>query len=83
VVGTKETLKALEKGEARAVLVARDAESRGLVQPVLSLSESQGIEIHYVDEMKETGVGPVESGKCGGGRSNRILNQRRWTWCLH
>ncbi|HHX86672.1 MAG TPA: 50S ribosomal protein L7Ae-like protein [Firmicutes bacterium] len=54
VVGTKETLKALEKGEARAVLVARDAESR-VVQPVLSLSESQGIEIHYVDEMKELG----------------------------
>lgn len=54
VVGTKETLKALEKREAKVVLVARDAESR-VVQPVVDLSESQGIEIHYVEEMKELG----------------------------
>ncbi len=54
VVGTKETLKALEKKEAKVVVVARDAENR-VVQPVTDLSESQGIEVHYVEEMKELG----------------------------
>jgi large subunit ribosomal protein L7A len=54
VVGTKETLKALEKGEVKAVLVARDAESR-VIAPVVDLAESQGIALHYVEEMKELG----------------------------
>ncbi len=54
VVGTKETLKALEKGEARLVLVARDAENR-VVKPVVDFSEDRGVEINYVEDMKELG----------------------------
>lgn len=54
VVGAKETLKALEKGEAKIVVAARDAENR-VIQPVLDLSESRGVEVRYVEGMKELG----------------------------
>lgn len=54
VVGTKQTLKALEKGEALLVLVARDAEEK-VSRPVVALSEAGGTEIRLVDSMVELG----------------------------
>ena len=54
VVGTKQTLKALEKGEVTAVFVARDAEDR-VIRPVLSLCESSAIEPIYVESMAQLG----------------------------
>ena len=54
VVGTKQTLKALEKGDALIVLVARDADEK-ISRPVVALSEARGVELHYVDSMLELG----------------------------
>ena len=54
VVGMKQTLKALEKGEALAVFIARDAEEK-VSRPVAALCEARGVELHYVDTMLELG----------------------------
>lgn len=53
-IGTKQTLKAVEKGLARIVYLAKDAEphvTRNLVQ----LCQEKGIEIVYVDTMVALG----------------------------
>jgi len=54
VVGTKETIKALEKGEALRVYIAGDAEEK-VIRPVVSLCEAKNIEPHYVETMTELG----------------------------
>lgn len=53
-VGTKQTLKAVEKGEAKAVFVARDAEER-VIGPLVRLCQERGVEIVWVDEMAALG----------------------------
>lgn len=54
VVGTKQTIKALEKGEVLQVFVARDAEEK-VIRPVVSLCEANNIEPQFVDSMHELG----------------------------
>ncbi|HSW36206.1 MAG TPA: ribosomal L7Ae/L30e/S12e/Gadd45 family protein [Candidatus Limnocylindrales bacterium] len=54
VVGTRQTIKALEKGEARMVFLARDAEDK-VIQPVASLCAGCAVELQYVDTMVELG----------------------------
>ncbi len=54
VVGTKQTLKALEKGEAQRVFVAGDAEDK-VIRPVVSACEAKGIDLHRVDSMARLG----------------------------
>lgn len=54
IVGTKQTLKALEKGEAVLVLLARDAEEK-LRAPVEALAGDKRIEIAYVENMSSLG----------------------------
>jgi large subunit ribosomal protein L7A len=54
VVGTKQTIKALENGEAIFVFIARDAEDK-VTQPVLALCESCNIEPQYVESMAQLG----------------------------
>lgn len=54
VVGTKQTIKALEKGSVCHVFLARDAEER-VIQPILALCEEKNIEPYYVDTMSELG----------------------------
>ncbi|MEW5783696.1 MAG: ribosomal L7Ae/L30e/S12e/Gadd45 family protein [Bacillota bacterium] len=54
VVGTKQTLKALEKGEALAVFIAGDADPK-VSGPVIALCETRGVALHYVDSMLELG----------------------------
>ncbi len=54
VVGTKQTIKALEKGEALRVYVAGDADEK-VIRPVVSLCEEKEIEPYYVDSMGELG----------------------------
>ncbi|HOB87614.1 MAG TPA: ribosomal L7Ae/L30e/S12e/Gadd45 family protein [Bacillota bacterium] len=54
VVGTKQTLKALDKGEALLVYVAKDADSK-IIQPVLALCEAKGVEVKPVDSMADLG----------------------------
>lgn len=53
-IGTKQTMKAVQKGTAQAVYVARDADDR-VVEPLLKLCEERVIEIITVDTMAELG----------------------------
>lgn len=53
-VGTKRTLKSLEKGLIKEVIIARDADLR-VVQKVKTLAEEKNIPITYVDSMKKLG----------------------------
>ncbi|MBM4235404.1 MAG: 50S ribosomal protein L7Ae-like protein [Firmicutes bacterium] len=53
-VGAKQTLKALEKGEALHVFIATDAEEK-VTRPVLAICENSGIKPHYVETMHQLG----------------------------
>lgn len=53
-VGTKQTTKAVQKGIAKAVFIAQDAEPR-IVDPLRSLCEEKGVEVVMVDSMQELG----------------------------
>ncbi len=54
IVGTKETLKALEDGRARLVFIARDA-NRDVIGPVLEMASRDQIQVAYVDCMRTLG----------------------------
>jgi len=54
VVGAKQTLKAIEKGEALHVFVAEDAEAK-VVKPLLAVCETNGIEPYYIETMQKLG----------------------------
>lgn len=53
-VGAKQTLKAIERGQAKAVYVAKDAD-RFVIDPILQLSNAKGIPIIQVDTMQSLG----------------------------
>lgn len=53
-VGTKQTQKAVEKGQARLVYIAKDAEER-ITSPLISLCKEKGVEIVVVESMIELG----------------------------
>lgn len=52
VVGTKQTLRALENGTAKIVYVAKNAQKQVTLRPV-ELAESKNIPVVYVDTMEE------------------------------
>ncbi|MDI3316701.1 MAG: ribosomal L7Ae/L30e/S12e/Gadd45 family protein [Bacillota bacterium] len=54
VVGTKQTLKAVQRGQARLVCIARDAD-RKLVEPLLRLCEERHVQVSWYENMKELG----------------------------
>lgn len=54
IVGTKQTLKAIEKGLAQKVFIASDAEVR-ITGPVVDLCREKGIDVITVDSMKDLG----------------------------
>lgn len=54
IVGTKETLKALEDGRAKAVFVARDADQT-VIRPVLDLASQGEVEVVFVEFMSDLG----------------------------
>jgi large subunit ribosomal protein L7A len=54
VVGTKQTLKALNDGEVTLLFVARDAKP-DVVGEVLRFAELNGINVNYVDSMEFLG----------------------------
>lgn len=54
VVGLKQTKKALEAGTAEVVFIARDADAH-LVFPLEKSCGDGGVEVSYVDNMKELG----------------------------
>lgn len=53
-VGTKQTLKAVERGQARLVFFAQDADER-VLQELQELCRERGIEIAYVETMMALG----------------------------
>lgn len=54
VVGTKQTIKALEKNIAEVVYVANDADER-IIRQILDLAEDQSIPVVSVDTMIQLG----------------------------
>lgn len=53
-VGAKQTLKAIERGQARLVYVARNAD-RHVVDPILQLCAAKNIPVIQVDSMQALG----------------------------
>lgn len=53
-VGTKQALKAVNRGAAGAVYIAQDAEPR-VVQALLASCRENQVPVHYVDSMAELG----------------------------
>ncbi|MCL4424437.1 MAG: ribosomal L7Ae/L30e/S12e/Gadd45 family protein [Firmicutes bacterium] len=54
-VGTKQTLKAILKGEAKLVFVAKDAEAH-VVKDLLRACQERGVELVYADSMQALGA---------------------------
>lgn len=52
VVGTKQTLRALEKKNAKKIYIAKDAQKQVILR-VLELAEAQSVPVIYVDNMKD------------------------------
>ena len=55
VVGVKQTAKAIEKGRAKEIFIARDAEHR-VVAKIIQMSQEAGLPITYVETMRELGA---------------------------
>lgn len=53
-VGTKQTLRAVERGQAISVFVARDAEAH-VVRHLVGLCRQRGVPIHEVESMQLLG----------------------------
>ncbi|MFV9511667.1 50S ribosomal protein L7ae-like protein [Tepidibacillus sp. LV47] len=53
-VGLKQTLKALDRGTALEIVIAKDAEKR-ITQKAIQLAEEKKVPIYYVDSMKQLG----------------------------
>ncbi len=54
VVGTKQTLKIINKGEAKHVIIAKDAEDK-VVSPLVDLCKEKEIPWSYAESMNELG----------------------------
>lgn len=54
VVGTRQTLKAIENESARVVFIARDAEEK-VTLPVVRHSQEKHIPVRYADSMEQLG----------------------------
>jgi large subunit ribosomal protein L7A len=54
VIGIKQSTKSLKNGEGKCLYIAKDAQGE-LVKPVEDLASSVGVEIKYVDTMKDLG----------------------------
>ena len=53
-VGARETLRMLEKGHLKEVLVARDSD-RFVVRPVIETAEQRRVKVTYIDTKKSLG----------------------------
>ncbi|WP_096202154.1 50S ribosomal protein L7ae-like protein [Bacillus sp. FJAT-45350] len=54
IIGTKQTLKALDNGMAKEVFIASDADKR-IILKVENLAKKKGVPITIVDSMKKLG----------------------------
>lgn len=52
IVGTKQTLKCLERNSVKLVFVAKDADDR-VTSQVVELAKAKEVEIKYIDTMHE------------------------------
>lgn len=55
VVGTKQTLKALQKGQVVELFVAKDAQKKQ-VEPLVELATKETVPVSYITTMKELGI---------------------------
>lgn len=55
VIGTKQTLKALENNQVKEVIVAEDADEK-ILREVISLAEEKGVPYITVDSKKKLGA---------------------------
>ncbi|MDF2630548.1 MAG: ribosomal protein family [Symbiobacteriaceae bacterium] len=53
-IGTKQTAKAMEKGSARLVFVAKDAEEH-VTREIIKLAQVKGLELVQIDSMMTLG----------------------------
>ncbi|HHY98695.1 MAG TPA: 50S ribosomal protein L7Ae-like protein [Firmicutes bacterium] len=53
-VGTRETIKALERGEVKVLYLASDAEEH-VVRDLKALSAAKGVPVRYANTMQELG----------------------------
>ncbi len=53
-MGLKQSLKALQNGEAKTVIIAKDADE-SIIEEVKLICDNNNIEVIYVDEMKKLG----------------------------
>ncbi|HWI61363.1 MAG TPA: ribosomal L7Ae/L30e/S12e/Gadd45 family protein [Symbiobacteriaceae bacterium] len=53
-IGTKQTAKAMEKGSAKMVFVAKDAEEH-ITREIVKLAQAKGAELVHVDSMMALG----------------------------
>ena len=51
-MGLKQSLKALQNGEAKTVIIAKDADE-SIIEEVKLICDNNNIEVIYVDEMKK------------------------------
>ncbi|MBY0121911.1 50S ribosomal protein L7ae-like protein [Bacillus sp. S/N-304-OC-R1] len=54
IIGTKQTVKALQTGTAKEVVVAKDADPK-VIAKVAIVATEMNVPIHYVDSMKKLG----------------------------
>lgn len=54
IIGTKQTLKAIEKGTVKLVYLAKDAEAK-ITEPMRNLCIQKGIAVYEAESMKELG----------------------------
>lgn len=55
IIGTKQTIKALESKQVKELIVAEDADEK-ILQKVISLAEKHGVPYFKVDSMKKLGT---------------------------
>lgn len=49
-IGSKQTLKAIEKGQAKVVYIAKNAE-RHVIDPIMKICATKGVEVIQVENM--------------------------------
>ncbi len=54
IVGTKQTIKHLEKNAVKVVFVAKDADDKVTGQ-VVELAKAKGVQVEFIETMKELG----------------------------
>lgn len=55
VIGTKQVSKALKEGLGKVLYVAKDADTR-LINPLINLASSNGIQVIEIEDMKTLGT---------------------------